>query len=445
MNIRKIAIGSDRRGYELKENLKGWLMGKGLEVIDTGVEGPESKKEYPEIALLTASLVSDGTVPRAIIIDGAGIGSQMAANKVPGVRAANLWDEITARNSREHNDANVVTLGSGLISEEQAKRIIDIFLTTDCTADRHIKRVGMITAYERNGKIEENMNFTDNDLRKIVDRVTELMRNVPQTQCSGNVCSSPETARRFLDLGVGRLTNVPGNGNMPNDIAQYIDHTLLKPATTEQELREFCRDATKYPFASVCVNPSNVKLVAEELRDTKIKTCSVVGFPLGANVPEIKALEARRAIRDGASEIDMVINIGALKSGNYDLVLKDIKYVVNACRDGSALCKVIIETSMLTDEEKVKACVLAKEAKADYVKTSTGMGGGGATAHDIALMAEAVGGTKMGVKASGGIRSYADAKKMIEAGATRIGAGAGVQIVREAKGLSVSGEKSSDY
>jgi deoxyribose-phosphate aldolase len=176
-----------------------------------------------------------------------------------------------------------------------------------------------------------------------------------------------------------------------------------------------------------------------------VKVCTVIGFPLGANASETKALEARRAIREGATEIDMVINVGALKSGRDDVVYKDIRAVVEACMDGGAICKCILETSLLTNDEKVRACQAARRAKADFVKTSTGFGPGGATAEDVALMSQTVAGAKMGVKASGGIRNYEDAKQMIRAGATRIGASAGVRIVKESQGVTVSEAPSGKY
>ena len=219
----------------------------------------------------------------------------------------------------------------------------------------------------------------------------------------------------------------------PTDIAKIIDHTLLKPEATRDQIVQLCREAREYGFAAVCVNPCYVKLAAELLRGSPVKVCSVVGFPLGATLPEVKAYEARRAIEEGAAEIDMVINIGALKSGDLELVRRDIAAVVDVCHAKGALCKVIIEAALLSDEEKVLACQLAKAAGADYVKTSTGFGPGGATVHDVALMRRTVG-PGMGVKAAGGIRSYEAARNMIEAGATRIGASAGVKIVREARG-----------
>ena len=219
----------------------------------------------------------------------------------------------------------------------------------------------------------------------------------------------------------------------PTNIAKIIDHTLLKPEATRDQIVQLCREAREYGFATVCVNPSYVKLAAELLRGSSVKVCSVVGFPLGATLPEVKAYEARRAIEEGAAEIDMVINIGALKSGDLELVKRDIASVVDVCHAKGALCKVIIEAALLTDEEKVLACQLARAAGADYVKTSTGFGPGGATVQDVALMRRTVG-PEMGVKAAGGIRSYEAAKSMVEAGATRIGASAGVKIVREARG-----------
>ncbi|MDX1691745.1 MAG: deoxyribose-phosphate aldolase [Acidimicrobiia bacterium] len=212
------------------------------------------------------------------------------------------------------------------------------------------------------------------------------------------------------------------------DLAGYIDHTLLKPDATAAEIDRMCEEALEFGFASVCVNPAWIARVASHLRGSDVRACSVVGFPLGATTPHIKAMEARRALRDGAEEIDMVINVGALKSGDRDLVERDIAGVADACREVGAVCKVIIETSLLTDEEKVVASRLAVDAKADFVKTSTGFSTGGATVYDVALMREAVG-PEMGVKASGGVRSREEAMDMIAAGATRIGASAGIAIV----------------
>ena len=215
------------------------------------------------------------------------------------------------------------------------------------------------------------------------------------------------------------------------DIAKYIDHTVLKPEATVEEVKKLCKEAKEYNFASVCVNGCYAALVSAELAGSDVKTCVVVGFPLGAMTKEAKAFETADAIKNGANEIDMVINIGELKDKNYELFKEDIEAVVNAAK-GKAIVKVIIETCLLTDEEKVKACEIAKEAKADFVKTSTGFSTGGATKEDIALMRKTVG-ESLGVKASGGVRDYKTAMDMINAGASRIGASAGIAIVSESK------------
>jgi deoxyribose-phosphate aldolase len=214
-------------------------------------------------------------------------------------------------------------------------------------------------------------------------------------------------------------------------IARYIDHTLLKADATRAQITQLCREAQEYGFAAVCVNPTNVRLCADLLKGSGVAVASVAGFPLGATPPEAKAYEARQAIQNGATEIDMVINIGALKDGDYDLVERDIAAVVRVCHDSEVVCKVIIEAALLSEQEKVKVCELAKEVGADYVKTSTGFGPSGATPADVALMRRVVG-PGMGVKAAGGIRSLADAQAMIEAGASRIGTSAGAKIVQEA-------------
>ncbi|MEQ6049461.1 deoxyribose-phosphate aldolase [Lysinibacillus capsici] len=214
---------------------------------------------------------------------------------------------------------------------------------------------------------------------------------------------------------------------MEKNFARMIDHTLLKAEATKEQIEKLCAEAKQFNFASVCVNPTWVKRSSELLQGTDVLVCTVIGFPLGANTPAVKAFEAKDAIANGAKEVDMVINIGELKDKNYDLVQADIAAVVEAAKD-SALVKVIIESCLLTDEEKVKACELAVAAGADYVKTSTGFSTGGATAEDIALMRKTVG-PELGVKASGGVRSLEDMKKMVEAGATRIGASSGVAIM----------------
>ncbi|MHA6250934.1 deoxyribose-phosphate aldolase [Oceanobacillus sp. CAU 1775] len=219
---------------------------------------------------------------------------------------------------------------------------------------------------------------------------------------------------------------------MSQDLAKYIDHTQLKADTTEDVIEKLLAEAKEYEFASVCVNPTWVSKSYEALKDTPVKVCTVIGFPLGANSSAVKAFEAKQAIEDGATEVDMVINIGALKAGNDKLVQEDIKAVVDAAR-GKAITKVIIETALLTDDEKVRACKLAKAAGADFVKTSTGFSTGGATVEDVKLMRETVG-EELGVKASGGIRDKETMEAMLEAGANRIGASAGVSIVQGVEG-----------
>jgi len=213
-----------------------------------------------------------------------------------------------------------------------------------------------------------------------------------------------------------------------SSIAALIDHTLLKPEATAADIRKVCAEARRYGFASVCVNPYWVRLVAEELAGSSVKVCSVVGFPLGASATEIKVAETAAAIRDGAQEIDMVLNIGELRGGNHDAVRADIKAVVEAAHSGGAIVKVILETALLDDQQKVAGSLLSKEAGADFVKTSTGFGPGGATAADVALMRRTVG-PAMGVKASGGVRTLEDLKTMAAAGANRVGASASVKIV----------------
>ncbi|GAB3050795.1 deoxyribose-phosphate aldolase [Virgibacillus ainsalahensis] len=221
---------------------------------------------------------------------------------------------------------------------------------------------------------------------------------------------------------------------MSKNLAKYIDHTQLKPETTKEKIKQIVDEAREYDFASVCVNPYWVPYCYENLKDTSVKVCTVIGFPLGATSSETKVFETKQAIKDGATEVDMVINVGELKSNNDEVVKSDIEAVVNAA-EGKALTKVIIETSLLSNDEKVRACKLAKEAGADYVKTSTGFSGGGATVEDVKLMRETVG-SEMGVKASGGVRDLETTKAMIDAGATRIGASAGIDIVSGNKGTS---------
>ena len=250
-------------------------------------------------------------------------------------------------------------------------------------------------------------------------------------ECTGEICVRTcfDRVGRVVNAGAARITS--SLGGIPEDpsIGRMIDHTILKPDATPDQIAQLCYEARKYEFASVCVNPTHVKMCAELLRGSPVKVCTVVGFPLGASSTDVKVFETETALRDGATEIDMVINIGALKGKDYELVAKDINGVVRMAHAAGAIVKVIIETALLTDQEKEIASLLSKEAGADYVKTSTGFSGGGATAEDIALMRGAVG-PEMGIKASGGVSSFEDAQKMVFAGATRIGASAGVKIVQ---------------
>ena len=248
----------------------------------------------------------------------------------------------------------------------------------------------------------------------------------------------PDRVRGVLDAGASRLGLYAGE-RVPTDVAALIDHTLLKADATRQEIEKLCKEALEFGFATVCVNPHWVAACARLLRGSATRVCTVVGFPLGATTSDVKQYEARRVIYDGAAEVDMVINVGALKSGDLGLVERDIDAVVSTCRDCGVLSKVIIEAALLTDDEKVSACVLSKAAGADYVKTSTGFGPGGATVADVALMRRVVG-PDVGVKAAGGVRDYEALKNLVSAGASRVGASAGVKIVQESK----SGTRPSD-
>ena len=260
--------------------------------------------------------------------------------------------------------------------------------------------------------------------RQLTEGESECAVCVLCGKCADKV---PEAVERIKEAGAVRISCTPGVTSVRQDIAPLIDHTLLKPDATRAQVEQLCCEARELEFAAVCVNPSYVKLVASLLEGTGVVCCSVVGFPLGASKREIKAYEARRAVLDGAREIDMVMNVGAMKSGDYKLVEDDMAAVREACGRNIVL-KVILETALLTDEEKVKACEIAKKVGVDFVKTSTGFGPGGATVEDVRLMRNVVG-EGMGVKASGGIRDTEAAEQMIAAGASRIGASASVKIV----------------
>ncbi len=268
---------------------------------------------------------------------------------------------------------------------------------------------------------------------QLIDQITNMvLAKLTGEEYCPTFCRAD--VERIVDAGAERIGIVLGETATAHDWASLIDHTLLKPEATESDIKKLCSEAAEFGFASVCVNPGWVKRAAEFLKGTGVPVCTVIGFPLGATLPDVKAYEARRAIFNGAQEVDMVINIGALKSGDDCLVEEDIKAVVEAAHENHILCKVIIETALLTDDEKVRACVAAKNAGADFVKTSTGFAKGGATADDVSLMRRTVG-SALGVKASGGVKGIEDARMMFEAGATRIGASVGVKIAQEASGI----------
>jgi deoxyribose-phosphate aldolase len=298
-------------------------------------------------------------------------------------------------------------------------------------------------AYSPNGDI-------DLLIEQITDAIVARLNGdgLDQAQMCG--CTSecfnrcPERMHRVVDAGASRIGLVLGETASAKDWASLIDHTLLKPEATDEDIKRLCEEAARYRFASVCVNPSWVKVAACSLHGTGVPVCTVIGFPLGATLADVKAYEARRAIFDGAREVDMVINVGALKSGDDCLVEHDIRSVVEVAHEYQVTCKVIIETALLTDDEKVRACLAAKNAGADFVKTSTGFSKSGATVADIALMRRTVG-ADLGVKASGGVKGLEDARKLVEAGATRIGASVGVKIAQEAAGQRPAGMGSAAY
>jgi len=374
-----VALGADHGGFRLKETLKPLLASLRLEVRDVGVFD-EQPADYPDIAVKVAELVARGEARRGVIIDGAGIGSSIAANKVSGIRAALCYDKASARNSREHNDANVLTLGARLLTATQAEEVLRTWLETGFAGGRHAGRV------EKIARIEQ----------------------------------------RYGGKSAGGQAGVPA----PR-VASLIDHTMLRPEATRADIVKLCGEARQYGFATVCINPYWVPLAASELAGSAVKVCTVAGFPLGTTSTEAKVAEAAAALRAGAREIDMVINVGAMRSGDADAVKLDIQAVTRVCHEAGAIVKVILETALLDDAQKTAACKLAQAAGADFVKTSTGFGPAGATVQDVVLMRHIVG-PGMGVKAAGGIRTLDDFRAMVAAGANRIGASASVKIVEAA-------------
>ena len=279
------------------------------------------------------------------------------------------------------------------------------------------------------------------DLQRLVEIITEEVMKAQRGAAAGPshcTCHAvlydccPDRLRGVIDAGATRI-GVHASGGAAGTVAAMIDHTLLKPDATRADIEKLCREAAEFHFATVCINPTWVKFAAGLLRGSGVGVCTVVGFPLGATTADTKHYETRRVIFDGAAEVDMVINVGALKSGDLQTVERDIEAVVQPCREANVISKVIIEAALLNDDEKIAACTLSKAAGADFVKTSTGFASGGATAHDVALMRRVVG-ADMGVKAAGGVRDYEGLKAMVAAGASRVGASAGVKIVQESKG-----------
>ncbi len=464
-----VVLASDHGGYPLKEAIKRHLQASSIPVLDVGTHSTEAC-DYPVFARAAATAVSRGEAWRGIVVDGAGIGSCMVANKLPGVRAGMAFDVASAKNGREHNDANVLTLGAGYLAEHDALKIVDVFLATECSGERHKRRVAMIDALDVASARTMVAAPSTTDYESLVQSIMQILSGDPAllgplygaaggapVHCVGGLCigcghcvsKRPDVVRTFIGAGARaqdvRLMGSPGIESVPDDLAKLIDHTLLRPEATYDDVDQLCDEARKYRFASVCVNPMHVKRCVARLKGASSVVCTVIGFPLGATPSENKALEARRAIREGAREVDMVLPIGALRSGDHRYVYEDIRIVAEVAHEGRALLKVILETALLDDEQKVAACVAAKKARADFVKTSTGFSKGGATVHDVALMAKAVD-HQLGVKASGGVGSMADAQKMVQAGATRIGASVGVKIVQEAKGQAVATtSKASGY
>jgi deoxyribose-phosphate aldolase len=270
--------------------------------------------------------------------------------------------------------------------------------------------------YSRNGEFDQLVEqITDAIVARLNGDAVDQAKLCGCTSECFNRC--PERMHRIVDAGAARIGLILGETSSSRDWASLIDHTLLKPEASDEDIKRLCAEAATYRFASVCVNPTWVRAAACNLQGAGVPVCTVIGFPLGANLPDVKAYEARRAIFDGAREVDMVINVGALKSGDDCLVEHDIRSVVEAAHEYNVICKVIIETALLTDDEKVRACLAAKKAGADFVKTSTGFSKGGATVADVALMRRTVG-SDLGVKASGGVKGLEDARKMVAAGAS---------------------------
>lgn len=400
-----VAVAADHGGRQLKDALIPVIEGLGFDVADLGTHS-DAAVDYPDLAAAAARSVAEGSAQFAVVVDGAGIGSAMAANKIAGARAAFCPDVASALNAREHNFANVLCLGA---RTEAAPEVVRTFLTTEQGGEeRHALRVAKISALEGASHVE-------------------AAAEEPcccRSHCSETLKDGPRAA---VAAGADRVALHVRNPKSAGDLAAFIDHTILKAEATDEEIDLLCAEAREFRFASVCVNSCHVARCATALEGSGVVVCTVVGFPLGAASTTAKVAETHAAVADGAREIDMVINVGWLRSGRDDEVRGDVAQVAETAHRGHARLKVILETALLTDEEKARACRLCREAGADYVKTSTGFSRGGATVEDVALMRRAVG-TALGVKASGGIHSREEAEALMAAGATRIGASASIAI-----------------
>ena len=370
-------------------SLAAWLRGRGLTVDRRGNRYVRTRSTIPDIAAAVARLVTQGEAHAGIVIDGAGLGSAIGGQQGQG-RPRRPWPPRRRWRATpaQHNGANVLALGASLLSETEALAIVQTFLETPMTEPRYIRRLAKVRMLRRAARTGHPMTATD--LQRLIQIVTEEViaasgLGAPLSRCtchSLNAECCPDRLRGVLDAGANRI-GVHATGGASRDVAGVIDHTLLRPDATRQDIEQLCHEAIEFHFATVCVNPTWVALAAPLLRPHGVGVCAVIGFPLGATTPDVKQFEARRAIFDGATEIDMVINVGALKSGDLRTVERDIAAVADACQPCGVTSKVIIEAALLTDDEKISACALSKAAGADFVKTSTGFAKGGATVADV--------------------------------------------------------------
>ena len=429
----RIAVAADHVGFALKRDVLEWVREMGHATLDFGTRD-ERAVDCAELAGAVGMAVARGQCQLGIVIDGAGIGSAIAANQVPNARAATCCDAEMARVAREQARANVLAIGAQGLSRSEAREIVRAFLTGTERHAPHAEGLAQIGRGHGRGREAAPLEAQRSELEaaKLEETLIEVARQVlerGERVVQGRGGRTPSTASSLAVGPVGlRSVGLACRPRELGDLASYIDHTLLRPDATLEEIDRLCAEALEHRFASVCVGGVHVKRCAEILRGSGVLVTSVVGFPFGAVASEVKAYEARRAVEDGACEVDMVLAIGLLKSGEDGRVERDIAGVVEACRVLGARVKVILETCLLTREEKVRACRIARRVGADFVKTSSGFAGGGATVEDVALMRETVG-PAMGVKASGSVRDREAALALVAAGATRIGASASVAIV----------------